>query len=354
MATLFDPAVLAALKAKLEKLLPYRRGVRPVLPTSLPQFVDAELQRSEVFARDIVDTLKGLTGLVDGIGNLPDDPIGEAPEDGKLYGRQDGDWLEVPAPTGGGLEDAPADGLPYIRQDAAWQPLDLPDPPEPGVPEAPQDGTLYARRDAEWAPVPDAPPPGIEEAPVDDSLYARFNGYWTSFYPGVQDAPADDNLYARFNGDWTTFSPGIGDAPADGQSYVRKDNGWQLAPEPETPEPSAQPYRPAFFFTTAPTASEVLFVHSFSDAATFPDNWLGSTATVGTNPAATFVLDIQKRSGTGSYASVGTISIATSGAVTFNTTGAEVSFSVGDALRVVAPATAGTAAHVAVTFKGTA
>jgi hypothetical protein len=51
--------------------------------------------------------------------------ITEAPDDGKLYGRQSKEWHEVPAP---GISDAPNDGNPYIRQSQSWQQLEIPEP----------------------------------------------------------------------------------------------------------------------------------------------------------------------------------------------------------------------------------
>lgn len=51
----------------------------------------------------------------------PDFP--EAPEDGEIYGRKDGDWEQIE--TGDGLEDAPSDGKIYGRMDAAWAEIAL-------------------------------------------------------------------------------------------------------------------------------------------------------------------------------------------------------------------------------------
>lgn len=106
-------------------------------------------------------------------------------------------------------------------------------------------------------------------------------------------------------------------------------------------------YRVGFFWTTAPTASEVLLLHTFTDAATFGDDFADAVGDVGTNPAATFTLDVQKNG-----ASVGSISISTAGAFTFTTTGTSVSFAVGDQLKIVGPAVAGTAANASITLKG--
>jgi hypothetical protein len=106
----------------------------------------------------------------------------------------------------------------------------------------------------------------------------------------------------------------------------------------------------SFFFTTTPTASEVLCLYIAADAFTLPANLSGSQVSVGTNATATFALDLQKNGAT-----IGTISIATSGTATLTTTsGTSKSIAAGDVLKVVAPGTAdATIANVAITLKGT-
>lgn len=106
-------------------------------------------------------------------------------------------------------------------------------------------------------------------------------------------------------------------------------------------------YRIGFFWTTALEANEVAGIHVLSDDATFADDFADSVADVGSNPAGTYALDVQKNG-----ASVGTISISSGGVVTFSTTGGSVSFVAGDVMRVVGPATPDTAEDVAITFKG--
>lgn len=51
---------------------------------------------------------------------LPDAGIPDAPSDGKLYGRQDGEWAVVNIPDPG-IPDAPSDGTSYVRYDANWR-----------------------------------------------------------------------------------------------------------------------------------------------------------------------------------------------------------------------------------------
>ncbi len=106
-------------------------------------------------------------------------------------------------------------------------------------------------------------------------------------------------------------------------------------------------YRVGFFFTTAPLSLEVLLLHVFTDAVTFADDFAGARGDAGTDPAATFVLDVRKNG-----ASVGSISVSTSGVFTFSTTGSSVSFAAGDRMSIVGPSTVGSAADVCVTLKG--
>ncbi len=106
-------------------------------------------------------------------------------------------------------------------------------------------------------------------------------------------------------------------------------------------------YRVGFFFTTSPTASEVLLLHTFTDAVTFADDFANGRGSVGTNPAATFTMDVQKNG-----ASVGSIAISTGGVFTFATTGGPLTFDPGDQLKIVGPGSPGTAANVSITLKG--
>jgi hypothetical protein len=106
----------------------------------------------------------------------------------------------------------------------------------------------------------------------------------------------------------------------------------------------------AFFFTTAPTTSEVLCIYAAVDAFTIPANMSGSQTKVGTNPAATFAIDVQNNGST-----IGTISISTGGVATLTTTsGTSKSIAVGDVIKFVAPASADASiANVSINVKGT-
>lgn len=108
-------------------------------------------------------------------------------------------------------------------------------------------------------------------------------------------------------------------------------------------------YAVPFGFATAPAASEMLLLHVFAEAVTFPASWAGAAGRIGTNPAAAFTLDVQKNG-----VSVGTISVTTSGVIAYSTGGTAVSFAAGDLLTVVGPTTADTAiANCAFTLPGT-
>lgn len=104
----------------------------------------------------------------------------------------------------------------------------------------------------------------------------------------------------------------------------------------------------SWFFTSAPTSSEVLAIYVAAEAITLADDFAGSVGTCGTNPTATFTLTVRKNG-----SSVGTIAISTSGVFTFTTTGGAVTLAAGDVLRIVAPSGVdGTVANVAATLRG--
>lgn len=106
-----------------------------------------------------------------------------------------------------------------------------------------------------------------------------------------------------------------------------------------------------WFIASTPTASEVLFLATpFSgEIIVLADDFAGSTCVTGTNPTSSFVMDVQKNG-----SSIGSITIATNGVATFVTTGAAVTLSGSDVLKVVAPGVADlTLANVAISLKGT-
>lgn len=108
------------------------------------------------------------------------------------------------------------------------------------------------------------------------------------------------------------------------------------------------PFAIAGFSATGPTSSQILLDYLFVEDVTFADDFVGSRATVGTNPASTFTMDVRKNG-----VSVGSIQISSGGVSTFTTTGGTVSFSAGDLLTVVAPSSVdGSIARLRFTLKG--
>lgn len=156
----------------------------------------------------------------------------------------------------------------------------------------------------------------------------------------------DSGLDHQFDGtEWIELiaGSGIADAPSDGSTYARKDGAWVDISDAALPA-----YRVGFFFTTAPSANEVLAIHTFTDDITFADDFAGAVGHVDTNPAATFTMSVLKNG-----AAIGSIAVSTSGVVTFATTGGAASFSTGDRMKITGPASIDAAIlGGAFTFKG--
>lgn len=113
---------------------------------------------------------------------------------------------------------------------------------------------------------------------------------------------------------------------------------------------AVQDYIISVFFGATPTASELLFIHAAGDAFTFPANFSGFIQSyVGTNPTATFDLDVRNNG-----VSIGTISVSTGGVVAATTVGGTSKAVVaGDVITIVAPVTPdATAADMAFTLIG--
>jgi len=100
-----------------------------------------------------------------------------------------------------------------------------------------------------------------------------------------------------------------------------------------------------------PTSSEVMTSVMIARQVTFPANFSGSYGNIGTNPTATFDIDVRDDG-----ASIGTISISTSGVFTFTTNGGtQKVVAAGSLLEFIAPATTdSTAADMIATLAGTA
>ena len=228
--------------------------------------------------------------------------ITEAPADGKIYGRTDGDWSEINQWSDAKFDARPLSSVHKTYVDTwigQWWAAN-----EVGVPvgEAPTDGGYYARRNSNWFSVNNwssaqldarnlsthqqgqvntlidakiIAAGAIEEAPNNTNLYARSGEDWVSFLPWTSqrwadtnlvtrhlnqvdtrvlstglslpflgDAPSDGKMYGRFNGTWTEFNADTAfllEAPLDGESYVRRDGVWIALDPPLIGEDSDNP-----------------------------------------------------------------------------------------------------------------
>jgi len=103
----------------------------------------------------------------------------------------------------------------------------------------------------------------------------------------------------------------------------------------------------SFFCPMTPEASEVLVHYPVVEDMTLADDFASSVGSTLVNPAATFVMDVQKNG-----VSVGSISVSTGGVFTFTTSGGSVALVSGDTVTVLAPATPDTTIeNFAVTLK---
>lgn len=101
---------------------------------------------------------------------------------------------------------------------------------------------------------------------------------------------------------------------------------------------SAREYHVPFGFTDAPLASEIMLLHTFPRRVVFAPDFAGLVATVGSNPASTYVFTVEQDG-----VSVGSITISSGGVVTGSTSGLEIAFEVGEQLAITGQASADTA-----------
>jgi hypothetical protein len=111
-----------------------------------------------------------------------------------------------------------------------------------------------------------------------------------------------------------------------------------------------QPYDIPFSQPSKPGSGTVYPWVTILRSVSFPANFSGSRATVGTNPTSTATYTILKNG-----SSIGTVAISTSGTATFTTSGGgSVSCSAGDRLTIQAPSPQdATLSDVAITITGT-
>jgi hypothetical protein len=114
---------------------------------------------------------------------------------------------------------------------------------------------------------------------------------------------------------------------------------------------TSHPYDLALAFAGTPTASELIGKLIVPRAVELAANFGGSYGHIGTNPTATFAVDVKDDGST-----IGTISVSTGGAFTFTTSGGTAkTVAAGSRIEFFGPGTAdATAADIAATLAGTA
>ena len=104
----------------------------------------------------------------------------------------------------------------------------------------------------------------------------------------------------------------------------------------------------SFFFTYPPGSSEVMMLFTPVDTINLPSGFSGSAGVIGSAPASTFVMLVNKNN-----IQVGNITITTGGAVSFDTISGGVTLTTSDQFAVVSPSsTDSTIANGSFTFKG--
>jgi hypothetical protein len=109
------------------------------------------------------------------------------------------------------------------------------------------------------------------------------------------------------------------------------------------------PYDVGIFIPGMTANNQVCLQLTAVRAFRFPDDFAGSDANVGTNPAASAVFTVAKNG-----VSIGTVTFDTAGAPTFATTGTGFeTFAAGDILRITSqPVADGSMANISITLKG--
>ena len=146
--------------------------------------------------------------------------VGEAPDDGALYGRQSKSWQVVPDP---GVEEAPVDSREYVRVNKSWK--EIPED-QTGVPEAPINQKVFARKDAAWIEINDTG--GITYKGTRDLTLAAPAAAAGDFYVNTATTGTVDDS-------WTGIG---GDALEGAERVVYNGSAWEMLPMPPTPAPT--------------------------------------------------------------------------------------------------------------------
>ncbi|NOR63378.1 MAG: DUF2793 domain-containing protein, partial [Rhodobacteraceae bacterium] len=156
----------------------------------------------------------------------------------------------------------------------------------------------------------------------------------------------EDSIAAYIGGAWVRVVPGTGWVffVQSSSALMKYEGGWTALSIPA-------PYDLPLAFEGTPTASKVMGRVVLPRDLVLPADFTGSTGVIGTNPDASFDVDV-----TDDGVSIGTVNIATDGSFTFSTTGGTAaSIAAGSLIEFVAPGTADPlAADITFTLKGAA
>ena len=143
--------------------------------------------------------------------------VGEAPDDGALYGRQSKAWQPVPAP---GIGEAPIDNKEYVRVNQSWK--EIPED-QTGVPEAPINTKTFGRKDASWVEISSTG--GIVYKGTRDLRQAAPTAVAGDFYVNTATSGVVD-------ASWTGLG---GEALTGAERVVYNGSSWEMLPMPPLP-----------------------------------------------------------------------------------------------------------------------
>lgn len=114
------------------------------------------VQEASTYAQEAQLAKEQSQAIKDSIATIA--PVGEAPNDGSVYGRKDSEWVQVEAGTGGGGGVASVNGV--LPDESGDVVIEIPtntstlNNDSGFITDAPTDGTEYVRKDATWVAAP--------------------------------------------------------------------------------------------------------------------------------------------------------------------------------------------------------